>query len=66
MNKKIDYETPEVEITWFRTMADIMAGDDDGDIFEEETHLSGLEDTEPMPGFQGNSGKELEYEKKNE
>ncbi len=48
MNKKI-YETPEIDVTLFRTLKDIMAGDDPGDIVETGEQLSHIEDPETMP-----------------
>ena len=51
-NKKISYVTPDIEVTVFRTISDIMDGHD-GDIHEEETHFSGpYDDPNPdMPDF---------------
>jgi hypothetical protein len=49
MNKKI-YETPEIDVTFFRSLKDIMAGDDPGVVVETGEGLSHSdEDDETMP-----------------
>ncbi|MCR5835773.1 MAG: hypothetical protein K6G88_04645 [Lachnospiraceae bacterium] len=49
MNKKI-YETPEIDVTIFRTLKDIMAGDDPGAVVETgELTSPPDDDPETMP-----------------